>query len=171
MIYTKTTGKFIGECMTGFGVSHAVDIYNYGNSQVKYTITSDDSNFSSSVLDLTVNNGSKAEFDIYFHATSTNTSGHESGVFTITSESAEDGSIDPSGDIYLYITGHRIVDTTGGHVRNFRALRRFDFTALNYDFYWFHPTGTGNLSNYFLTGYQLDISTNNSFTQIVKSKS
>ena len=171
MIYTKTTGKFIGECMTGFGVSHAVDIYNYGNSQVKYTITSDDSNFSSSVLDLTVNNGSKGEFDIYFHATSTNTSGYESGVFTIASESAEDGSSDQSGDIYLYITGHRIVDTTGGHVRNFRALRRFDLKGPNYDFYWFHPTGTGNLYNYFLTGYQLDISTNNSFTQIVKSKS
>lgn len=171
MIYTKTTGKFIGECMTGFGVSHAVDIYNYGNSQVKYTIASDDSNFSSSVPDLIVDNGSKAEFDIYFHATSTNTSGYESGVFTITSESAEDGSTDPSGDIYLYITGHRIVDTTGGHVRNFRALRKYDLKSLNYDFYWFHPTGTGNLYNYFLTGYQLDISTNNSFTQIVKSKS
>lgn len=171
MTYTKITGKFIGECMTGFGISYPVKIYNYGNSEVLYTIASDDSNFSSSVSSLTVPNGSQGLFDVYFDATINGISGYESGIFTITSESTEDGSIDPSGDIYLYITGHRIVDTTGGHVRNFRAVKNYDVDkGLSYDFYWLNPTGTGNLYNYFITGYKLEISTNNSFGAVVASK-
>lgn len=173
MIYTKTTGKFIGECMTGFGISYPVSIYNYGNSEVVYTIDSNDSNFSSSVSSLSIPNGSQGQFDIYFDSTINGVSGYESGIFSITSESVEDGSIDPSGNIYLYITGHRIVDTTGGHVRNFRAVKNYDVdNGLNYDFYWLNPTGTGNLYNYFITGYKLEIATADSFNAgtIVGSK-
>jgi hypothetical protein len=173
MIYTKTTGKFIGECMTGFGISYPVSIYNYGNSEVVYTIDSNDSNFSSSVSSLTIPNGSQGQFDIYFDSTINGVSGYESGIFSITSESVEDGSIDPSGNIYLYITGHRIADTTGGHVRNFRALKNYDVDkGLSYDFYWLNPTGTGNLYNYFITGYKLEIATGDSFSAgtIVGSK-
>lgn len=173
MIYTKTTGKFIGECMTGFGISYPVSIYNYGNSEVVYTIDSNDSNFSSSVSSLTIPNGSQGQFDIYFDSTINGVSGYESGIFSITSESVEDGSIDPSGNIYLYITGHRIVDTTGGHVRNFRALKNYDIDkGLSYNFYWLNPTGTANLYNYFITGYKLEIATADSFNAgtIVGSK-
>ena len=39
MIYVNTTGKHIGECLTGFGSSYPVTIYNSGNSDVEYKIT------------------------------------------------------------------------------------------------------------------------------------
>ena len=39
MIYVNTTGKHIGECLTGFGSSYPVIIYNSGNSDVEYKIT------------------------------------------------------------------------------------------------------------------------------------
>ena len=171
MIYTNITGKLIGECMTGFGVSYTIGIYNSGNSDVLYTLQSNDTNFLLSDSSLLIGNGEIDFFDILFNATVTSPSGYESGIITISSESVEDGSTDPSGDISIYITGHRIVDTTGGHVRYFRALRNYDpDNGLNYDFYWRPATGTGNLQNYFYTGYKLDISTNNSFSSLIVEK-
>jgi len=171
MIYTNITGKLIGECMTGFGVSYTIGIYNSGNSDVLYTLQSNDTNFLLSDSSLLIGNGEIDFFDVLFNATVTSPSGYESGIITISSESVEDGSTDPSGDISIYITGHRIVDTTGGHVRYFRALRNYDpDNGLNYDFYWRPATGTGNLQNYFYTGYKLDISTNNSFSSLIVEK-
>ena len=38
MIYVNTTGKHIGECLTGFGSSFPVFIYNSGNSDISYEI-------------------------------------------------------------------------------------------------------------------------------------
>ena len=38
MTYVNTTGKHIGECLTGFGSSYPVVIYNSGNSDVEYAI-------------------------------------------------------------------------------------------------------------------------------------
>lgn len=171
MTYTNITGKFIGECMTGFGINYPVKILNSGNSDVLYHITSSDSNFEISNSDLIVSNGGSGSFDILFYPTFSVTSGYETTLVTISSESVDDGSVDPSGDINLYITGHRLVDTTGGHIRNFRALRNYDAdNGLNYTFYWKPPTGTGYLNNYFITGYQIEISTTNDFSSIVVSK-
>lgn len=171
MIYTNITGKLIGECMTGFGINYPIRIHNSGNSDVLYTFASNDSNFLLSDSSLLIANGETAFFDILFNATVTTPSGYESGIITISSESVEDGSTDPSGDISIYITGHRIVDTTGGHVRYFRALRNYDpINDLNYDFYWRPATGTGNLQNYFYTGYKLEISTDISFSPLIVEK-
>ena len=171
MIYTNSTGKFIGECMTGFGINYPVYIYNSGNSEVVYTITSSDDNFLLSNSRLIISNGNFDNFDIFFNPTSLGTSGHETSLITISSESTEDGSVDPSGDIIIYATGLRIVDTTGGHVRNFRALKNYDpDNGLSYTFYWRQPTGTGYLNNYFVTGYGLDIATDTAFSTKKVSK-
>ena len=126
MIYTNITGKLIGECMTGFGINYPIRIYNSGNSDVLYTLRSNDTNFLLSNSSLLIGNGETDFFDVLFNATVTTPSGYESSIITISSESIEDGSTDPSGDISIYITGHRIVDTTGGHIRYFRALRNYD---------------------------------------------
>jgi len=171
MIYTNSTGKFIGECMTGFGINYPVYIYNSGNSEVIYTITSDDSNFLLSDPQLIISNGSSDYFDIFFNPTANGISGYETSLITISSESTEDGSADPSGNITIYVTGLRIVDTTGGHVRKFRALKNYDPTnGLSYSFYWRPPTGTGSLNNYFITGYGLDIATDTAFSTKVVSQ-
>lgn len=171
MTYTNITGKLIGECMTGFGISYPIGIYNSGNSDVLYTLNSSDNNFLLSDSSLLIGNGETGFFDVLFNATVTIPSGYESSIITISSESVEDGSVDPSGDISIYITGHRIVDTTGGHVRYFRALRNYDpINGLNYNFYWRPATGSGNLQNYFYTGYKLDISTSNSFSPLIVEK-
>lgn len=171
MIYKNSTGKFIGECMTGFGINYPVYIYNSGNSEVIYTITSDDSNFLLSDPQLIISNGSSDYFDIFFNPTANGISGYETSLITISSESTEDGSADPSGNITIYVTGLRIVDTTGGHVRKFRALKNYDPTnGLSYSFYWRPPTGTGSLNNYFITGYGLDIATDTAFSTKVVSQ-
>jgi hypothetical protein len=171
MIYTNSTGKFIGECMTGFGINYPVYIYNSGNSEVAYTMTSSDSNFLLSDSQLIIANGNSDHFDILFNPTSNGVSGYETASITISSESTEDGSVDPSGSITIYATGHRIVDTTGGHVRNFRALKNYDpEKGLSYSFYWRPPTGTGYLNNRFVTGWGLDIATDTSFSTKVVSK-
>lgn len=165
MIYTNYTGKFIGECMTGFGINYPVYIYNSGNSEVAYTITSSDNNFLLSNSQLIIPNGNSDRFDILFNPIINGISGYETASINISSESTEDGSIDPSGNITIYATGHRIVDTTGGHVRNFRALKNYDpENGLSYSFYWRPPTGSGYLNNYFVTGYGLDISTGVNFS-------
>ncbi len=118
-----------------------------------------------------ISNGNFDNFDIFFNPTSLGTSGHETSLITISSESTEDGSVDPSGDIIIYATGLRIVDTTGGHVRNFRALKNYDpDNGLSYTFYWRQPTGTGYLNNYFVTGYGLDIATDTAFSTKKVSK-
>lgn len=171
MIYTNITGKFIGECMTGFGINCPINILNSGNSDVFYSFQSDDSNFTLSAPNLYIPNGGSGYLDVYFYPTFTNLSGFESGIVTITSESAEDGSVDPSGNISIYLTGHRLVNTTGGHVRNFRALRNYNpDKGLSYTFYWKPPTGISYLNNYFITGYKLEISTSDGFSPIDASK-
>lgn len=171
MIYTNITGKFIGECMTGFGTNYPVRIYNSGNSDVLYTLTSSDNNFLLNKSSLLIGNGETDIFDVLFNATITSPSGYESTIITISSESTDDGSTDPSGDILIYLTGHRIIDTTGGHVRYFRALRNYDpNNGLNYDFFWRPATGTGNLQNYFYTGYKIEISTDISFSSLIVEK-
>jgi len=171
MTYTNSTGKFIGECMTGFGISYPVYVYNSGNSEVIYRMVSDDSSFLLSDSQLIVSNGNSDYFDIFFNPTSVGTSGYQTSSITISSESTEDGSVDPSGNITIYATGHRIVDTTGGHVRSFRALKNYDsINGLGYSFYWRSPTGTGYLNNYFVTGYGLDIAIDTAFTDKKVSK-
>ena len=171
MTYTNFTGKFIGECMTGFGISYPVYIYNNGNSEVLYKMVSTDDNFLLSDTQLIIPNGNSDYFDIFFNPTSLNVSGYETSSIIISSESTEDGLTDPSGDITIYATGHRIVDTTGGHIRNFRALKNYDpENGLSYSFYWRPPTGTGYLNNYFVTGYGLDIAIDTAFNTKKVSK-
>lgn len=172
MIYVNTTGKNIGQCLTGFAISYPLSIYNSGNSQVEYSFNnSNETNFALSQPSLLLDSSESDSVDIYYVPSLSSPSGTESTVITITSESTEDGSVDPSGNITLNITGNKILDITGGYVRSFKALRNYDpENGLNYDFYWSVPTGLDNLNNYFFTGYRLDVSTNSSFSSTVFSK-
>ena len=172
MTYVNTTGKNIGQCLTGFAISYPLSIYNSGNSQVEYTFNnSNETNFALSQSSLLLDSSDYGNVDIYYIPTVSAPSGTQSATITITSESTEDGSIDPSGNITLQITGNKILDITGGYVRSFKAVRNYDTqNGLNYDFYWSVPTGTENLNNYFFTGYNLDISTTQNFSSIVFSK-
>jgi hypothetical protein len=172
MTYVNTTGKNIGQCLTGFAISYPLSIYNSGNSQVEYTFNnSNDTNFALSQSSLLLDSSDYANVDIYYVPTVSAPSGTQSTTITITSESTEDGSTDPSGSITLQITGNKIIDVTGGYVRAFKAVRNYDTqNGLNYDFYWSVPTGIENLNNYFFTGYNLDISTNSNFSSVVFSK-
>lgn len=166
MTYVNTTGKNIGECLTGFAISYPLNIYNSGNSEVQYTFdNSNETNFALSQSSLSLGSSDYNNIDIYYVPSVTSPAGTQSTTITITSESVEDGSIDPSGNITLEITGNKIIDITGGYVRSFKAVRNYDpKNGLNYDFYWSVPTGTGNLNNYFFTGYNLEISTNIGFS-------
>jgi hypothetical protein len=172
MTYVNTTGKNIGQCLTGFAVSYPLTIYNSGNSQVQYDFdNSNDTNFTLSQSSLLLDSSDYGNVDIYYVPTISAPSGAQSTTITINSESTEDGSIDPSGSIEIKITGNKIIDITGGYVRSFKAVRNYDIEkGLNYDFYWSVPTGTENLNNYFFTGYNLDISTDLAFSSVVFSK-
>ena len=172
MTYVNTTGKNIGQCLTGFAISYPLSIYNSGNSQVEYTFNnSNETNFLLSQSSLLLDSSDYGNVDIYYVPTVSAPSGTQSATITITSESTEDGSTDPSGNITLQITGNKILDITGGYVRSFKAVRNYDTqNGLNYDFYWSVPTGTENLNNYFFTGYKLDISTGSNFSSIAFSK-
>jgi hypothetical protein len=172
MTYVNTTGKNIGQCLTGFAISYPLSIYNSGNSQVQYTFNnSNNTNFALSQSSLLLDSSNYSDVDIYYIPTISSPSGTQSTIITINSESTEDGSTDPSGSITLEITGNKIIDITGGYVRSFKAVRNYDSkNKLNYDFYWSVPTGTENLNNYFFTGYNLDISTDSNFSTTVFSK-
>jgi hypothetical protein len=166
MTYVNTTGKYIGECLTGFGSSYPVIIYNSGNSDVEYKITVENNTdiFNVSNAEFIVNNGSTGRFDILYKPQITASAVDEATEITIFSQSVEDGSVDPSGLITLEITGSRIISNTAGAVRRFVALKNYDIVnGINYDFMWYPPTGTGSLKNYYFTGYRLDISTSTDF--------
>jgi len=172
MTYVNTTGKNIGQCLTGFAISYPLSIYNSGNSQVQYVFNnSNATNFALSQSSLLLDSSDYGNVDIYYIPTVSAPSGTQSTTITINSESTEDGSTDPSGSITLQITGNKIIDITGGYVRSFKAVRNYDTqNGLNYDFYWSVPTGTENLNNYFFTGYNLEISTVTNFSTTVFSK-
>lgn len=166
MIYVNTTGKHIGECLTGFGSSYPVIIYNSGNSDVEYKITVENNTdiFGVSSDEFIVNNGSTGKFDILYKPQITASTGNETAEISIFGQSVEDGSVDPSGLITLEITGSRIISNTAGAVRRFVALKNYDIiNGINYDFIWYPPTGTGTLKNYYFTGYRLDIATSTNF--------
>jgi len=166
MTYVNTTGKHIGECLTGFGSSYPVVIYNSGNSDVEYAIdVKNNTNvFSTSNSELIINNGSTGVFYIFYKPTITASAADETADFTIFGQSVEDGAIDPSGLITINATGSRIITNTAGAVRKFVALKNYDVNnGINYDFSWLPPTGTGSLKNYYFTGYQLDIATGTDF--------
>ena len=171
MTYVNLTGKNIGECLTGFGINYPITIFNSGNSDVFYQfeIENDpDDIFSLSTSNLLLNNGQSGSIDVLYCPPQTSPAGNNDCNVIISSESIEDGSVDPSGNITIEITGSKIVNTTGGHIRNFVALKNYDAkNGINYDFRWFAPTGTGNLKNYFFTGYRLDIATNTDFSSLV----
>jgi len=168
MSYVKITGTNIGNCLTGFGIHFPITVFNSGNAQVSYSVeNSNDTNFSVSKSSFVVNPDSFDLFDVFYRPTITSSIGDEITDLTIQSTSVEDGSVDPSGDITLNITGKRILNITGGNPRSFRVISNFNPPA--YNFYWKPPTGiTGdNLHNYFITGYTLEISTNSSFSSPV----
>lgn len=166
MIYVNTTGKHIGECLTGFASSYPVTIYNSGNSDVEYTINVENNTniFNVSDNEFIVTNGSTGRFHILYKPQITSPAADETTKITIFGQSVEDGSVDPSGIITLDITGSRIINNTGGAVRRFIAVKNYDIVnGINYDFRWYPPTGTGNLKNYYFTGYRLDIATSTDF--------
>lgn len=167
MTYVNITGKNIGECLTGFGSSYPVIVYNNGNSDVEYTIDVENNInvFSVSDSKFVVNNGSNETFYIFYKPTIAASVADEIADITIFGQSIEDGTVDPSGLITIKATGSRIINNTAGAVRKFVALKNYDIdNGVNYDFSWFPPTGTGNLKNYYFTGYRLDISTSTNFS-------
>lgn len=171
MTYVNLTGKNIGECLTGFGINYPLTIFNSGNSDIFYQFEiKNDANdfFSLSDSNLILNNGQSGSVSVLYCPPRTSPAGNNDCDVIISSESIEDGSVDPSGNITIEITGSKIVNTTGGHVRNFVALKNYDSSkGIDYDFRWFPPTGTGNLKNYFFTGYRLEIATNTNFSSLV----
>lgn len=171
MTYVNLTGKNIGECLTGFGINYPLTIFNSGNSDIFYQFEiEDDANdfFSLSDSSFILNNGQSGSVTILYCPPETSPAGDNTCDVIVSSESIEDGSVDPSGNITIEITGSKIVNTTGGHIRNFVALKNYDSSkGINYDFRWFPPTGTGNLKNYFFTGYRLEIATNTNFSNLV----
>lgn len=174
MIYVNTTGKHIGECLTGFGSSYPVFIYNSGNSDIKYDIDvlSNTDIFSVSENEFIINNGSVKKFDIFYKPTIVASTSTDTSQITIFSESVEDGTVDPSGLITINITGSRIITNTAGSVRKFIALKKYnpEKVEVSYDFRWLPPSGTGLLKNYYFTGYRLDLSTVSDFSSIDYSK-
>ncbi len=174
MIYVNTTGKHIGECLTGFGSSFPVFIYNSGNSDISYEIDvlNNTDIFSVSENEFIINNGSVKKFDIFYKPTIVASTSTDTSQITIFSESVEDGTVDPSGLITINITGSRIITNTAGSVRKFIALKKYnpEKVEVSYDFRWLPPSGTGLLKNYYFTGYRLDLSTVSDFSSIDYSK-
>jgi len=167
MSYTNLTGKNIGNCLTGFGIHYPVTIYNSGNSEVLYTLkNSNNTNFNLSVNSIAIEASSYDVFDVLYKPT-ISVGTDEITDITISSVSIEDGSIDPSGDITLNLTGTRLTNITGGNARSFRVVS--NFLGPYYDFYWKNPTGISgdNLHNYFITGYGLQLSSNSNFSSIL----
>lgn len=170
MSYVKITGANIGNCLTGFGIHYPITVYNSGNSEVLYSIeNSNSTNFDISKNSFTVDASSYDIFDILYKPTISSGT-DEITDLTISSVSIEDGSIDPSGDITLNLTGRRLTNITGGNPRSFRVVS--SFLGPYYDFYWKAPTGISgdNLHNYFITGYTLQLSTASNFSPVVYSK-
>lgn len=171
MTYVNLTGKNIGDCLTGFAINYPFTIFNSGNSDIFYQFEIQDNTngfFSLSDSSLILNNGQSGSVSILYCPPETSPAANNTCDVVISSESIEDGSVDPSGNITIEITGSKIVNITGGHVRNFVALKNYDSSkGINYDFRWFPPTGTGNLKNYFFTGYRLEIATNTNFSSLV----
>lgn len=164
MSYVKITGTNIGNCLTGFGIHYPITVYNSGNSEILYSIkNSNNTNFDLSKNSFAVDASSFDTFDIFYKPTISSGT-DEITDLTISSISVEDGSIDPSGDITLNLTGTRLTNITGGNPRSFRVVS--NFAGPYYDFYWKAPTGISgsNLHNYFITGYTLQLSTNSNFS-------
>ena len=171
MSYVNTTGTNIGNCLTGFGIHYPVTIYNSGNSEVIYNLNnSNTSNFDVSKSSFIISPSNYDVFDILYKPTISSPASDETTAITIQSISAEDGSVDPSGNITLNITGSKITDITGGNPRSFRVVSIFN--GPEYNFYWKAPSGiTGaNLANYFITGYKLELSTSTNFGSPVFNK-
>jgi hypothetical protein len=167
MSYVKTTGTNIGNCLTGFGIHYPITIYNSGNAAVLYSVeNSNSNNFSLSKNDFTINAGDYDIFDVFYRPTLSNSLGDEITDLTISSISTDDGSVDPSGDITLNLTGSKLINITGGNPRAFRVIG--DTSSVKYNFYWKDPTGISgsNLKNYFITGYRLDLATGVGFTNL-----
>jgi hypothetical protein len=172
MSYVKITGANIGNCLTGFGINHSINIYNSGNSEVLYSIkNSNNTNFTISSNSFTVSPSDYGFLSVYYKPT-ISAGTDEITDLTISSISIEDGSVDPSGDITLNLTGTRLTDITGGNPRSFRVISKSNNNYPEYNFYWKAPTGISgsNLNNYFITGYRLQLSTINDFSSIVFTK-
>lgn len=166
-----TTGGNIGNCMTGFGIHYPITVFNYGNSEVFYTIkNSNQDNFDVSKNSFAINAGDSDIFNVLYKPTLTSSLTDEITNLTISSVSAEDASSDPNGNITVFITGSKLIDITGGNPRAFRVIG--DSVNTEYTFYWKSPTGISgiNLANYFITGYRLDLSENSNFNPNVYTK-
>lgn len=164
MSYVKITGTNIGDCLTGFGIHYPITVSNDGNSEVLYSVkNSNNINFDLSKNSFVISPSSYDVFDVFYKPTISSGT-DEITDLTISSVSVEDGSIDPSGDITLNLTGKRLTNITGGNARSFRVVS--NFLNPSYDFYWKAPTGISgdNLHNYFITGYDLQLSTSPSFS-------
>ena len=166
MNYVNVTGTNIGNCLTGFGIHYPITISNSGNSEVLYNIlNSNPTNFLLSDSSFTLNASSDKLIDIFYVPT-ISAGTNETTVLTMSSLSVEDGTVDPSGNITLNITGTRLTDITGGNCRSFRVIDDYiEGVGPEYNFYWKAPTGISgsNLHNYFITGYRLELSTINTF--------
>jgi hypothetical protein len=69
MTYVNLTGKFIGECLTGFGTHWPITIINSGNSDVSYSFeieNDSDQLFSISEPSLLINNGDSAVVSVLY---------------------------------------------------------------------------------------------------------
>ena len=167
MSYVKTTGVNIGNCLTGFGIHYPITVFNSGNGEVFYNIqNSNQDNFSLSKNNFSLNAGDYDVFDVFYKPTLSASLSDQTTDLTISSVSIDDGSVDPSGDITVNLTGSKLINITGGNPRAFRVVG--DTKNFKYNFYWKDPTGISgsNLKNYFITGYRLDLATGIDFTSL-----
>lgn len=173
MSYVNNTGKNIGQCLTGFGISYPITIYNSGNYPVSYSVT----NTSTSIFTVSSNSFSLDSNDskilnVNYIPTITASEAQDTFSLQVLGTSQENNTVDPSGAITINLTGQRKINITGGNVRSLHnyVIREKNETSYTrngfFDFYWLPPSGlTGqNLNNYFITGYVLEIANNTSFT-------
>lgn len=173
MSYVNTTGKNIGQCLTGFGITCPIVVYNSGNYPVSYSITNTNSSvFTVSSNSFSLSPNSSATINVNYIPDITASEAQQTYDVQILGQSKENGSSDPSGAITISLTGQRKINITGGNVRSLHnyVIKQKNETSYSrqgfFDFYWLPPSGlTGeNLNNYFITGYVLEISTDSSFT-------
>jgi|688.fasta_scaffold07233_6 hypothetical protein len=174
MTYTNITGVNVGNCLTGFGIHFPVTVINDGNSEVLYSFAvTNSTNFSLSSSSVSLYPSNSGVFDIFYKPTIEGLAQDEISDITINSVSVEDNSLDPSGVITIKATGRSIINITGGNPRSFRVVGSFSANdGPKFNFYWKHPTGiTGdNLHNYFITGYNLQLSSDSDFDPLLYTK-
>lgn len=152
--------KNIGSCLTGFAINNTVSISNLSNVEMQYVFqkTVDASGvFNLNSQSLTLDPGASGYLSIDYVPSLNATDITETGLINISSYPTNP-NYEVSGDnVFLVVTGNKLLNITGGNARSFLAYQIFG-QSLGLQFKWLPPSGNNsNLNNYFITGYQIDV--------------